>query len=289
MNDRDPARRIATGGLPMNDHDRAGASEAGPAPLRAHDASRRRLLARTFAAAGAAVLAGCDRLTNSDWFPKVLATGEKLSARVAPVVAGRKAMAQEFAPSDLSPTFRSNGTARPMNPQYDALAAAGFADYALVVDGLVEAPQRLSLAALRALPSRTQITRHDCVEGWSAIGKWKGARLSAVLDAARLKPTARYVVFHCFDPMEQDGTDPYYESIDLDDAYHEQTILAYDLNDQALPVQNGAPVRLRVERQLGYKHAKYVMRIEAVESFAQIHGGSGGYWEDQGYQWYAGI
>ena len=89
--------------------------------------------------------------------------------------------------------------------------------------------------------------------------------------------------------MENDGTDLYYESVDLDDAYHEQTILAYELNDQPLPVPNGAPVRLRVERQLGYKHAKYVLRIELVESFAKIAGGRGGYWEDQGYQWFAGI
>jgi len=96
-------------------------------------------------------------------------------------------------------------------------------------------------------------------------------------------------VFHCADPMEQDGTSPYYESIDMDDAYHVQTILAYALNDAPLPIKNGAPIRLRVERQLGYKHAKYVMRLELVDSYAHIAGGKGGYWEDQGYQWYAGI
>ncbi|HET9047217.1 MAG TPA: molybdopterin-dependent oxidoreductase, partial [Casimicrobiaceae bacterium] len=141
----------------------------------------------------------------------------------------------------------------------------------------------------RALESRTQITRHDCVEGWSAIGKWKGVKLSTLLEAARPSPAARYAVFYCADPMNDDGTDLYYESIDMDDAWHPQTILAYDLNDKALPVANGAPLRLRVERQLGYKHAKYVMRIELVESFDKIGGGNGGYWEDQGYQWYAGI
>ncbi len=97
------------------------------------------------------------------------------------------------------------------------------------------------------------------------------------------------MVFHCADPMEQDGTSPYYESIDMDDAYHVQTILAYALNDQPLPIKNGAPIRLRVERQLGYKHAKYVMRLELVDSFAHIGDGKGGYWEDQGYQWYAGV
>jgi len=165
----------------------------------------------------------------------------------------------------------------------------GFAAYRLEVGGLVERPASLSLADLRALPSRTQITRHDCVEGWSAIGKWKGAKLSALLDIVQPKAAARYVVFHCADPMENDGTSPYYESIDFEDAYHPQTILAYELNDKTLPVPNGAPLRLRVERQLGYKHAKYLMRIELVESFTGIAGGKGGYWEDQGYQWYAGI
>ena len=82
---------------------------------------------------------------------------------------------------------------------------------------------------------------------------------------------------------------PYYESIDLEDAFHPQTILAYDLNDRTLPIPNGAPVRLRVERQLGYKHAKYIMRMELVESLEKIRGGKGGYWEDQGYEWWAGI
>ena len=120
-------------------------------------------------------------------------------------------------------------------------------------------------------------------------GKWKGVKLSALLDAVKPKAAARYVMFHCADPMEEDGTSPYYESIDMDDAYHAQTILAYELNDQPLPVGNGAPLRLRVERQLGYKQAKYIMRIELVESFASIAGGKGGYWEDQGYEWYAGI
>jgi DMSO/TMAO reductase YedYZ molybdopterin-dependent catalytic subunit len=250
--------------------------------------SRRRFLARGVATAGALVLSGCDALSRTDWFPKLLAAGEKLS-RSTHHLLGRRAMAQEFTEADLSPEFRSNGTAMPNNAAYRALAAAGFADYRLSVEGLVERPMRLSLAELRALPSRTQITRHDCVEGWSAIGKWKGARLSALLDAVGVKPQARYVVFHCADPMEDDGTGFYYESIDMLDAMHPQTLLAYELNDKPLPIKNGAPIRLRIERQLGYKHAKYVMRLELVESFAHIAGGMGGYWEDQGYEWYAGI
>jgi len=251
--------------------------------------ARRRFLGRIAGAFGALGVAGCDRLSQSEWFPKVLESAEKLNRHAAKLVAGRKAMAQEFTAADMSPSFRSNGTAQPNNPAYAALAQGGFNDYALDVTGLVAKPRRFSLAELRALPSRTQITRHDCVEGWSAIGKWQGAKLSAVLDAVAPTTAAHYVVFHCADPMEPDGTSPYYESIDMDDAYHVQTILAYALNDKALPIANGAPIRLRVERQLGYKHAKYVMRLELVDSFAKIGEGKGGYWEDQGYQWYAGI
>ena len=251
--------------------------------------SRRRFLARAFGAAGALALSGCDALSRTEWFPKVLETGEKLSEAAQHLIAPRRAMAQEFGEADLSPSFRSNGTAMPANPQYVALAAGGFADYRLEVGGLVDKPLRLSLSELRALPSRTQITRHDCVEGWSAIGKWKGARLSALLETVRPKAEARFVVFHCADPMEDDGTSPYYESIDMEDAFHPQTILAYDLNDTTLPIPNGAPLRLRVERQIGYKHAKYIMRVELVSSFAHIAGGKGGYWEDYGYEWWAGI
>ena len=249
---------------------------------------RRRFLARLAASVGALSVAACDRLSQSEWFPKLLDSAEQLNAHVGKLVTGRKAMAREYTPADLSPTFRSNGTAEPNNAEYAALEANGFADYALQVTGLVAAPRRFTLTELRALPSRTQITRHDCVEGWSAVGKWQGTRLSAVLNAVQPTDAARYVVFHCADPMD-DGQSPYYESIDMDDAYHEQTILAYLLNDKPLPIANGAPIRLRVERQLGYKHAKYVMRLEVVDSFAHIGEGKGGYWEDQGYQWYAGI
>ena len=251
--------------------------------------SRRRFLERTIGAAGALALSGCDALSRTEWFPSVLGAGERLSQAAHHLLTPRRAMAQEFSAADLSPTFRSNGTAMPNDMRYRALAAAAFADYRLELGGLVEQPASLSLAELRALPSRTQITRHDCVEGWSAIGKWKGARLGALLETLRPRREARYVMFYCADPMEDDGTSPYYESIDMNDAFHPQTLLAYELNDKPLPIANGAPIRLRVERQLGYKHAKYVMRIELVQSFDKIAGGKGGYWEDQGYEWYAGI
>jgi DMSO/TMAO reductase YedYZ molybdopterin-dependent catalytic subunit len=225
-----------------------------------------------FAGACAMTLAGCEKLSESTWFTKVLGAGETVTRTAQKLILPRKAMSQEFAEADLSPQFRSNGTAMPQNQAFMAMAKSGFADYRLVVDGLVERSGTFSLADIRALPSRTQITRHDCVEGWSAIGKWKGARLGALLEAVHLQPNARYVVFHCADPMEEDGTSPYYESIDLDDAFHPQTILAYELNGETLRVKNGAPLRLRLERQLGYKMAKFVMRIEVVEDFSRIAG-----------------
>ena len=204
------------------------------------------------------------------------------------MLTSRSSMAQEFNAEDLSPEFRSNGTSNPCDSHYQALAANDFLDYWLEVFGLVENSAAFSLVELRALPERTQITWHDCVEGWSAIGKWRGAKLSALLELVAPKSAARFVVFHCADSMDDNGN-KYYESIDMEDAYHPQTILAYELNDQPLPVANGAPIRVRIERLLGYKMAKYIMRIELVEHFEAIAGGKGGYWEDQGYEWYAGI
>ncbi len=249
---------------------------------------RRRFLQRALAAGGTLLLAGCERLSRSEWFSEVLGSAEKLSFGAQRLLLTRKAMAQEFTEADLSPYFRSNGTSNPADPGYQALAAKGFADYRLQVGGLVERPRSYSLDELKDLPSRTQITRHDCVEGWSAIGKWKGAPLARVLEGVMPRPSARYVVFYCADPMDESGT-RYYESIDMEDAWHVQTLLAYELNDQPLPIKNGAPVRVRVERQLGYKMAKYVMRIELVDRLDAIAGGKGGYWEDRGYEWYAGI
>ena len=251
--------------------------------------TRRSFMARLFAGGSVLVLSGCEKLSESTWFPKVLGLGEKATYKVQRLIVPRKAIAQEFKESDLSPRFRSNGTSIPDNAPYMALAEDGFKDYRLEIHGLVERPKSFTLSEIRALPSRTQITRHDCVEGWSAIGKWKGVRLGALLEMVDLKPKARYIVFYCADPMEDDERSFYYESIDLEDAFHPQTILAYELNGKLLPIENGAPLRLRLERQLGYKMAKYVMSIEVVEDYSRIRGGKGGYWEDQGYEWYAGI
>ena len=261
--------------------------------MRARGRDRRHLLRGAVAAAGAAMLSGCDRLSSNASFVAALNSAEKLSHAAGRLVAPKSAMAQEFSQADVAPVFRGNGTLDPQDADYLALKKEGFASYRLSVGGLVEKPFELSLEQLRALPSRTQITRHDCVEGWSCIGKWKGVPLAALLDQARPTAEARFVVFRCFDSMEGpslDGRDSrYYESIDFDDAHHVQTILAYELNDKPLPVLNGAPLRCRVERQLGYKQAKYIRAIELVESLAAIRGGKGGYWEDEGYEWYGGI
>jgi len=251
---------------------------------------RRRLFAGALAAVGGLLMGGCNRLSASPSFQDFLISAQGLNRRGQRLFQTRMGLAQEFSAADISPAFRANGETNPKAPAYLALLANGFADYRLKVDGLVDRPLALSLEELRALPARTQITRHDCVEGWSCIGQWTGAQLGALLDKAGLKPSARYLVFHCAD--EWDGRPGqrvhYYESIDLYDAHHPQTILAYDMNGAPLPVAHGAPVRLRIERQLGYKHAKYVMRIEATDRLDHIAGGKGGFWEDRGYEWYGG-
>ena len=256
--------------------------------MKSIDRPRRGILQKLLAGFAAAALAGCDAASRSSWLPKVLKRGEALSHAAHRLVTAHQPLAQEFDRKDLSPEFRSNGTAYPDTDEYKKLASNHFADWALKIDGLVAAPRQLSLAELRAMRRRTQITRHDCVEGWSAIGEWTGVPLGEVLALVQPKDNAKYVVFHCADPLGGENVF-YYESIDFDDAYHPQTILAYQLNGADLPIKNGAPLRLRVERQLGYKHAKYLMRMELVEELAHIAGGKGGFWEDRGYEWYAGI
>jgi DMSO/TMAO reductase YedYZ molybdopterin-dependent catalytic subunit len=248
--------------------------------------SRRKLLGVGAVGAGGLLLGGCDALNTSPGFRDRLAGAEGLTMRAQRLLMG-DALAREFAEADMSPTFRVNGSSSVADPGYQRWLASGFAGWALQVGGLVKQPLNLPLDALKALPQRSQITRHDCVEGWSAIGKWQGPQLGALLAQAGLLPNACYVVFHCADKL---GGKPYYESIDLVDAFHPQTILAWRMNGAPLSEGHGAPLRLRVERQLGYKQAKYIMRIELRESLAGLYDGNGGYWEDHSdYPWYAGI
>ena len=311
-----------------------------------HPSSRRRFLAGSAALFGTSLLAGCDNLGGTPWFRRILDKDEDANQFVQRLLLSERKLAPEYTPADLSPMFKPNGTSDPSDKAYKALVKTGFKTFKLEVGGLVERPSVFTLDDLRAMPSRSQITRHDCVEGWSCIGGWTGVPLAEVLQRVGLKPQARFVVFYCADTMDEGGgleslggdpedsgdsdlgdqaagdtkatskpdskvaeqpnpdgkakgqtdakgaPDPgsrYYESIDLEDAYHPQTILAYDMNGKPLPVAHGAPLRLRVERQLGYKMAKYVMRIELVDRLETIGKGGGGYWEDNGYEWYAGI
>ncbi len=248
---------------------------------------RRQILRGAALGTGGLLLSGCDALSNSSDFRGVLNSAEALNMGAQRMITDRAALAREFSAGQMSPIFRANGSVTGDTAEYKAHQANGFADWTLKIDGLVAKPLSLSLAQLQAMPSREQITRHDCVEGWSAIGKWRGTPLRLLLKAAGILPKSRYIVFHCADKF---GDTPYYESIDLIDAFHPQTILAWGMNGEPLPEKHGAPLRLRVERQLGYKQAKFVMRIEAVDSLAKFGQGKGGYWEDVAdYQWYAGI
>ncbi len=257
--------------------------------------SRRSLLRASLASAAALPLAGCeafDFLRERDNAMRAfMIKMNSLTYRAQRLLLSADQLAPEFTAADIRQDMRANGSTEPDTDDYLALKDKNFSDYQLIVDGLVEKPTAFSLAALRSMPSRTQITRHDCVEGWSCIAKWHGVPLHEVLSKVGVKAEARYVMFHCFDAIEKSlsGEIMYYESIDLLDARHAQTILAYAMNDAPLPVENGAPLRVRVERQLGYKMAKYIRRIELISDFSHVQLGQGSYWADRGYEWYAGI
>lgn len=257
--------------------------------------TRRAAIVAGFGAAGYLV-ANSTALTQNPAMTKVFGAVEDWTRISQRALLGADRMAPEYLPSDISPVFKANGTLNPNTDVYNAHAAASFTDWRMAITGLVSNPMSLSVADIRRMPSRTQITKHDCVEGWTAIGMWTGVQLGLLLKAAGVSQRARYVVFHCADNLSgepakggEQSLGQYYESIDLMDAYHPQTLIAYALNGNPLDVPHGAPLRLRVERQLGYKQAKYIQSIEVTDSFERIAGGKGGYWEDRGYEWYAGI
>lgn len=236
---------------------------------------------------GAAALAGCARISNAvndnGTIHAIIGAAQPLNHALI----GTHGRAKTYRESDVDAVFRVNGFDTPGDSQYRDLVKSGYAGYRLVVDGAVDAKQVFSLAELRAMQTYAEVTRHDCVEGWSVIGKFAGVPLATILAMAKPAANARYVIFHCFD-RSPDG-DPYYESLDIKEAAHPQTVLALSLNDRPLDPDHGAPVRLRVPTQLGYKSAKWVYRIQVADSFRTLHGGMGGYWEDNGYEWYAGI
>jgi DMSO/TMAO reductase YedYZ molybdopterin-dependent catalytic subunit len=257
--------------------------------------TRRAAIAAGFGGAGALIW-NANSLTLSPSFGHVFGAVEEWTKLSQRALLSPGELAREYSVADISPTFKPNGTIDPGGDEYNRHVAENFVNWRLRVDGMVSRPLSLSVADLRRLPSRTQITKHDCVEGWTAIGMWTGVQLGLILNAADVSKGARYAVFHCADNLDGEpqkggmqSPGQYYESIDFSDAYHPQTIIAYGFNGKQLGVPHGAPLRLRVERQLGYKHAKYLQRIELTDSFAHIASGRGGYWEDRGYEWYAGV
>jgi DMSO/TMAO reductase YedYZ molybdopterin-dependent catalytic subunit len=257
--------------------------------------SRRKFLGVSATAASGLVLAGCDQFDflgqRDNQVRNVLEQANVLTYQVQRRLVGEQALAREYSSSEIRQGQRPNGSTDPTTAEYTFLKNQNFADYRLKVTGMVEREVSFSLDELRNMPARSQITRHDCVEGWSCIAKWTGTTLGGVLDQAGVKPQARFCVYHCYDNIERGlaGDVLYYSSSDLIDAYHPQTILSYGLNDQVLPVANGAPLRLRIERTLGYKQPKYLHTIELVDDLSSFGLGKGGYWEDRGYDWYGGI
>ena len=242
---------------------------------------------QTFLLSGAALLSGCSaigtKLNDSAGFHRALGAAQWLDERVI----GTRGMARLYPADAISPEFPLDSLPTPATAGYARLVADGFSAYRLHVDGLVPRERAFSLADLRAIGLQTQTTRHDCVEGWSAIARWTGVPLRRIVEIAQPRRDARYLVFDCFD-VDSDGT-PYYESLDLQQAMHPQTLLALEMNGAPITADHGAPVRLRVPTQLGYKSAKWVRRIAFLPSMHALYGGKGGYWEDQGYEWYAGI
>jgi DMSO/TMAO reductase YedYZ molybdopterin-dependent catalytic subunit len=206
--------------------------------------------------------------------------GETLTYAAQRLLMSHRSLAREFSRRDISKVAPVNG-APPETDTYQRLLAGKFEDWRLVVDGLVARPSSFSLAMLKQFPSRSQITHQACEEGWSFIAEWTGVPLSLVLNMVGVSERARYVVFFPFDQS--------WDSLDMPDAWHPQTLLAYGMNGDDLPNGHGAPVRLRVPRQLGYKSVKYLRRITVVESLKDIGSGRGSFSPDVGYSWYAGI
>ena len=248
--------------------------------------SRRRLIVSGLSAAasvtgvGAMIhVAGRNGLIPPD-HTGLFGVGETLTYAAQRVIAGDLALAREFSRNDISTVIPMNGPP-PETDTYQRLLDGEFRDWRLQVDGLVTRPRSFSLADLKGYPAHTQITHQACEEGWSFIAEWTGVRLSHVLELVGVDARARYVVFFPFDQ--------FWESIDMPDALHPQTFLAYGMNGQELPLEHGAPLRLRVARQLGYKSIKYLSRIVVAESMVGFGKGLGGANPEEGYSWWAGI
>jgi DMSO/TMAO reductase YedYZ molybdopterin-dependent catalytic subunit len=210
----------------------------------------------------------------------VYGAGETLTYASQRLLTSRGSRAREFSRSEISSVAPINGPT-PSAFDYQRLLSHRFAEWTLAVDGLVARPASFSLADIMSFPASSQITHQACEEGWSFIAEWTGVQLSHVLDVVGISNRAKYVVFYAFDDL--------WESIDMDDARHPQTLLAYAMNGENLPAPHGAPLRLRVPRQLGYKSLKYLSQITLVNSLKDIGQGLGSISPELGYSWYAGI
>jgi DMSO/TMAO reductase YedYZ molybdopterin-dependent catalytic subunit len=206
--------------------------------------------------------------------------GETLTYAAQRILTSHHSLAREFNRSEISKVSPVNGLPPETDP-YQRLLRANFAAWRLTIDGLVARPSSFSLEEIKRFPSRSQITHQACEEGWSFIAEWTGVQLSYVLNLVGVRPEARYVVFYPFDDS--------WDSLDLADAYHPQTFLAYGMNGQEIPTGHGAPLRLKVTRQLGYKNVKYLSHITVTDTLKNIGKGMGSAAPEVGFSWYAGI
>lgn len=249
--------------------------------------TRREILIGGMTSVGALLLTGCSKSMHQTLPPtygNILRMGDVLTYTSHRVLLNGRSLAKEYSHKDIS-SFPATGTTNPgdlsqrySSELYGRLQSGGFADWRLSIEGLVASPGSFSLADLKRFPSRTQITKHICEEGWSAIGEWTGVPLSRLLDAAGILPSARFVNFYSYDDWA--------DGIDLLDAFHPQTLIAYGMNGRDLSIAHGAPARLRVETQLGYKSMKYLQRIVVTDKFDD--GGNKGNIQN-GWAWYVGI
>ena len=240
--------------------------------------TRRQAIMTGMASLGALFLPGCSKPLPPT-YGNILRLGDLLTYGAQRTLLSGQSLAKEYHFQDIS-SFPATGTVNPadtskpyFSEEYDQLRSGGFAEWSLSVEGCVSNPRRYSLKTLQQFPSRKQITRHTCEEGWTAIAEWTGVQLGLVLENAGILSNARYVNFYAYDGFT--------DSIDMLDAFHPQTLLAYGMNGKDMPVPHGAPVRLRVEKQIGYKSMKYLKRIVVTENFVE----SG----DPGWAWYTGI
>lgn len=247
-----------------------------------HLVTRRTALITGVSSLGALLLNGCSK-SSPPTYGNILRMGDVLTYNAQRALLPGQSLAKEYNHGDIS-SFPATGTTNPgdsslpyFSKDYARVQSKEFADWRLKIEGSVSKPGYYSLADLHRFPSKTQITRHTCEEGWTAIAEWNGVQLSRVLQAAGIKPSARFVNFYAYDQ--------YMESVDMLDAFHPQTILAYGMNGRNLPLQHGAPLRVRIEKQIGYKSVKYLQRIVVTDEFVDNGYGKG----FGGWSWYNGI